>query len=81
MATDTPGQNGHRAGRNRQWERGSHTPAGSLARIPPGWRAKARRLAAERDMGLSEWLRALLLREFERDRKARARAAAKGGAA
>ena len=44
-------------------------------------RAKARRLAAERDMGLSEWLRALLWREFERDRKARARAAAKGGAA
>ena len=30
---------------------------------------------------MSEWLRALLLREFERDRKARARAAAKGGAA
>ena len=48
---------------------------------PPGWRAKAQRLAAERDMGLSEWLRALLRREFERDRKTRARAAAKGGAA
>ena len=30
-------------------------------------------------MGLSEWLRALLLRELERDRKARARTRPDGG--
>ena len=43
---------------------------------PPGWRKRAQRLADEADMTLPEWLRALVRRAFEADRKRRAR---KGG--
>ena len=43
---------------------------------PPGWRAKVERLATDADMSPAEWLRRLIRKAFEADRKARAR---KGG--
>lgn len=44
----------------------------SLA-APKGWRAKVDRLAGERDMSRAEYLRMLLRRAFEADRKRQAR--------
>ncbi len=47
--------------------------------VPPGWVAKIDRLADEQGVSRSEWVRALLRRTLEADRKRRARAAKSGG--